>query len=287
MQISTFVIVILLSVNLAIAQDESSPGQDAKLGVDQKIEQKLKMVDHILHSPDLLQRVEQSDDSVAKDLLARAAENYLKSEEYYGRGLYLEAEAVLDYVLRDLAASSRLLSVPQQKRNEVVKFLEQLDSFALPEWGELTEQENDLLQNQLTRVSELRDRAIRHADVNSYDKAIALLEEAYQLKVSLIDTLKHETTIVYDLNFNTIQDEYQYMSNRTYHYLELVQMALSESDIPDTTRKLTDKYVYGSMQNLEQAEALETQGQFSEAIPVLEKSINQLSSVLKILGINI
>ena len=287
MQISTFVIVILLSVNLAIAQDESSPGQDAKLGVDQKIEQKLKMVDHILHSPDLLQRVEQSDDSVAKDLLARAAENFLKSEEYYGRGLYLEAEAVLDYVLRDLAASSRLLSVPQQKRNEVVKFLEQLDSFALPEWGELTEQENDLLQNQLTRVSELRDRAIRHADVNSYDKAIALLEEAYQLKVSLIDTLKHETTIVYDLNFNTIQDEYQYMSNRTYHYLELVQMALSESDIPDTTRKLTDKYVYGSMQNLEQAEALETQGQFSEAIPVLEKSINQLSSVLKILGINI
>lgn len=287
MQISTFVIVILLSVNLAIAQDESSPGQDAKLGVDQKIEQKLKMVDHILHSPDLLQRVEQSDDSVAKDLLARAAENYLKSEEYYGRGLYLEAEAVLDYVLRDLAASSRLLSVPQQKRNEVVKFLEQLDSFALPEWGELTEQENDLLQNQLTRVSELRDRAIRHADVNSYDKAIALLEEAYQLKVSLIDTLKHETTIVYDLNFDTIQDEYQYMSNRTYHYLELVQMALSESDIPDTTRKLTDKYVYGSMQNLEQAETLETQGQFSEAILMLEKTINQLSSVLKILGINI
>ena len=287
MQISTFVIVILLSVNLAVAQDESSPGQDAKLGVDQKIEQKLKMVDHILHSPDLLQRVEQSDDSVAKDLLARAAENYLKSEEYYGRGLYLEAEAVLDYVLRDLAASSRLLSVPQQKRNEVVKFLEQLDSFALPEWGELTEQENDLLQNQLTRVSELRDRAIRHADVNSYDKAIALLEEAYQLKVSLIDTLKHETTIVYDLNFDTIQDEYQYMSNRTYHYLELVQMALSESDIPDPTRKLTDKYVYGSMQNLEQAETLETQGQFSEAILMLEKTINQLSSVLKILGINI
>jgi tetratricopeptide (TPR) repeat protein len=245
------------------------------------------MVDHILHSPDLLQRVEQSDDSVAKDLLARAAENFLKSEEYYGRGLYLEAEAVLDYVLRDLAASSRLLSVPQQKRNEVVKFLEQLDSFALPEWGELTEQENDLLQNQLTRVSELRDRAIRHADVNSYDKAIALLEEAYQLKVSLIDTLKHETTIVYDLNFNTIQDEYQYMSNRTYHYLELVQMALSESDIPDPTRKLTDKYVYGSMQNLEQAETLETQGQFSEAILMLEKTINQLSSVLKILGINI
>jgi tetratricopeptide (TPR) repeat protein len=234
-----------------------------------------------------LQRVEQSDDSVAKELLARAAQNYLKGEEYYGRGLYLEAEAVLDYVLRDLAASSRLLSMPQQKRNDIRKFLEQLDSFALPEWQELTEQENEWLQSQLVQISDLRTRAIRQADADLYDEAIALLEQAYNLKVSLIDNLKHETTIVYDLNFDTVQDEYQYMINRTYHYLDLVQMALTANDIAGPTRKLTDKYVYGSMQNLEQAETLETQGQFSEAIPILEKSINQLSAVLKILGINI
>jgi hypothetical protein len=50
---------------------------------------------------------------------------------------------------------------------------------------------------------------------------------------------------------------------------------------------LTDQYVYGSMQSLETAETLESQGQFSEAIPILDKTINQLSSVLKILGINI
>ena len=287
MQVSTFILVLLLSVKLAIAQDESSPGQDGNRGVDQKIEQKLKMVDHILQSPDLLQRVEQSNDSVAKALLARAAENYLKGEEYYGKGLYLEAEAVLDYVLRDLGASSRLLSVPQQKRNEISKFLEQLDAFALPEWRALTEQENEWLQSQLLQISELRNRATRQADAELYDEAIALLEQAYNLKVSLIDNLKHETTIVYDLNFDTVQDEYQYLINRTYHYLDLVQMALSESDIAEPTRKLTDKYVYGSMQNLEQAENHETQGQFSVAIPMLEKSINQLSAVLKILGINI
>lgn len=287
MQVSTFILILLLSVKLALAQDESSPNQDGNRGVDQKIEQKLKMVNHILHSPDLLQRVEQSNDSVAKDLLARAAENYLKGEEYYGRGLYLEAEAVLDYVLRDLAASSRLLSVPQQKRNDIRKFLEQLDSFALPEWRELTGQENEWLQNQLAQISELRTRATRQADADLYDEAIALLEQAYNLKISLIDNLKHETTIVYDLNFDTVQDEYQYMINRTYHYLDLVQMALSTSDIAEPTRKLTDKYVYGSMQNLEQAETYETQGQFSAAIPLLEKSINQLSAVLKILGINI
>lgn len=286
MQVSTFIIIFILSLNLAIAQEVADPGQGNARGVYQKIEQKIKMLNHILHSPDLLQRVQTSNDSVVQELLSRAAQNFLKGEEYFGRGQYLEAEAVLDYVLRDLAASSQLLSVPQQKENEYQKFMEQLDAFALPEWNQISEQENELLQNKLQRVSELRNRAIRKADAGSYDDAIDLLEEAYGLKVSLIDLLEHETTIVYDLNFSTVQDEYQYMINRTYHYLDLVQIALSRSDIDEQTRKLTDQYVYGSMQSLETAESFESQGQFSAAIPILDKTINQLSSVLKILGIN-
>lgn len=178
MQVSTIIVIIILSLNLAIAQDESGPGQGSGSGVGEKIAQKIKMLNHVLNSPDLLQRVQLSDDSVAKDLLARAAENFLKGEGYFGRGQYLEAEAVLDYVLRDLAASSRLLSVPQQKRSEYRKFMEQLDAFTLPEWSELNEQEIILLENQLQRVSDLRNRAIRQADADVYDEAIALLEQA-------------------------------------------------------------------------------------------------------------
>jgi len=287
MQVSIFIVILILSLNLAVAQDAVDTGQDNARGVGEKIEQKIKMLNHILNAPDLLQRVEKSNDSVAQELLSRAAQNFLKGEEYFGRGQYLEAEAVLDYVLRDLAASSQLLSVPQQKKNEYQKFMEQLDAFVMPEWQELSEQEDELLQDRLQHVSELRNRAVRRADAGSYDEAIALLEEAFGLKVSLIESLKHETTIVYDLNFSTVQDEYQYMINRTYHYLDLVQIALSRSDIDEQTRTLTDQYVYGSMQSLETAETLEARGQFSEAIPILDKTINQLSSVLKILGINI
>lgn len=287
MQITTLILSLIFSLNVAMAQDESGAEIGSVKSTSEKIAQKIKMLNLILHSPDMLQRVEASDDSVARELLARAAENFLKGEEYFDKGQYLEAEAVLDYVLRDLSASAQLLSVPQQKRNQYHKFVEQLDAFALPEWNELNEQENELLENKLRRISELRNQAIRQADAELYDAAIALLEEAYGLKVSLIDTLKHETMIVYDLNFNTIQDEYQHMINRTYHYLDLVQIALSKSDIDDQTRKLTDKYVYGSMLNLEIAENFELRGQFSEAIPVLDKTINQLSAVLKILGIEI
>lgn len=287
MRISSFALVLILSLSMAFAQDQAGSDRVSAKGVAEKIAQKIKMIDLILHSPDMLQRVEASDDSIAKELHSRAAENFVKGEEFFDRGQYLEAEAVLDYVLRDLSASAQLLSLLQQKKNQYAKFMEQLDSFTLPVWSNLDEAENDALQEQLQRVGELRTRAVRQADAELYDKAIALLEQAYHLKVSLLDQFHHETTIVYDLKFDTIQDEYQYMINRTYHYLDLVQVALSKSEVDEQTRKLTDNYLYRSMLNLQNAENFEAQGQLSEAIPILDKSINQLSAVLKILGINI
>lgn len=287
MRVPALILILIFHLDMAFAQGHSDVGLDYEKGVEEKIAQKIKMVDLILHSPDMLQRVEASDDNVVKELLSRAAENFLKGEEYFDRGQYLEAEAVLDYVLRDLSASSQLLSLPRQKKNQYAKFMEQLESFALPVWTHLDEQQNELLQQQLQRVSELRNQAARLAGDESFDEAINLLEQAYRQKVLLLDQFDHETTIVYDLKFETIQDEYQYMINRTYHYLDLVQMALSKSEIDEQTRKLTDDYLYRSMLNLENAENLEVQGQFSEAIPILDKSINQLSAVLKMLGINI
>lgn len=288
MRISIPILLLMLNLNpnSIQAQDALTGNPLGARGVSEKIAQKIKMVNLILHSPDLLRRVEASNDSVARELLARAAENLLMGEEYFDRGQYLEAEAVLDYVLRDLSASSQLLKVPQQKKSRYRQFIEQFDSFALPEWRDLDELENELLQKKLEHISELRDRAIRQADAESYDAAMLLLEEAYRLKVALIDEFNHETLVVYDLKFDTVQDEYQYMINRVYHYLDLVQVAMARGVVEEQTLKLADKYLYSSMLNLESAEEFETQGQFSEAISLLDESINQLSAVLKMLGID-
>jgi len=287
MRISIPLLLLIFNLNLVQAQEEAAGNPSGVKAVSEKIAQKIKMVNLILHSADLLQRVEASDDSVARELLARAAENFLRGEEYFDRGQYLEAEAVLDYVLRDLSASARLLSVPQQKKSKYEHFIEQLDSFALPEWRDLDELENELLQIKLERISALRDQAIRQADAESYDEAMSMLEKAYRLKVSLLDEFRHETLVIYDLKFETVQDEYQYMVNRTYHYLELVQVAMAQGEVEEQTQKLADNYLYSSMLNLETAEAFETQGQFSKAISMLDKSINQLSAVLKLLGVKI
>ena len=277
----------LLAV-LLLAGSASITAQDARLyGVERKLEQKLQMVNHVLNSRDLIERIYGSDDEVAKQLWNRAAENFLRGEEYFDRGQFLEAEAVIDYVLRDLNASSQLVNLTQQSKIKYQQFIEQLDAFVLPEWSELSPEESDYLQDKLQQVSEFRSRAIRHASNEQFDQAIALLERGYGIKAELLERLQHDTTVVYDLEFDTVQDEYQYLLSRTYHYLEMVHLAMSERQVDEQTQKLADSYLYQSMLTLEQAEHFETEGNFTDALPALEDSVVQLSSALKILGIDI
>ena len=113
------------------------------------------------------------------------------------------------------------------------------------------------------------------------------METAYQLKTSLIEKLTHESDIVYDLNFDSDQEEYRYMNSRTYHFLELVDLALARKKPNEQIRKLADRYIYLSLENLEVAEGLELEGEYSEAVAVLRKSISHLSTVLKLLGVKI
>ena len=245
------------------------------------------MVDYMLSSPVMLQRMQASDDELAKNILARAAVNFLEMEEYFDREQFLEAEAIIDYVLRDISAASRLLNVSRQIKSKYQISLEQLDSFVLPEWKNLSEVENDFLQGALIKIDALRNEAFNHAGSQDYDHAVALVDQAYRLKSSLIEKLQHEQTIVYDLTFETIDEEYEYLNKRSYHYLELVEHAVAESAIDIQTRKLLDSYIYQSILNLEDAESYESEGRVAEANSALEKSIKQLISALKILGITI
>jgi len=286
MRALTFLLIFSLGLAVVFAQQEIAASKQDEKTTNNQLNQKIKMVNYMLHSPLLLQRMESSDDKLAKDLLARAAENFLNMEEYFDRGQFLEAEAIIDYVLRDLSAASQLLNISHQKRNKYQKSLEQLDSFVLPAWKDLSIVENEFLQKTLQQISELRNQAIRDSQLESLDQAVELVEKAYHLKITLIENLKHESTVVYDLKFNTVHDEYDYLNNRTYHYLELVDLALAKKDIDLQTRNLVDSYIHQSMVNLEAAEKFESEGKVADGIAVLDKSIKQLSSVLKILGLS-
>ncbi len=256
-------------------------------GVDTKIEQKIRMLRYLLTNPQLTRRADAGDDPLATELVARARANLQLGETYFDQRQFLEAEAVLDFALRDLSAGSQLLSVSRRQQDKFQRFLEQLDSFALPDFEQLSEAEDEQLQSRLLEVDEWRNQAIRRAGRGAYEEAIALLKRAYRAKVALVDSLPHASTIVYELEFDSIQDEYQYLINRSYHYLELVHFALSQSEIDEQGRAEFDGQLSHAMVDIEAAESLEIEGRYREALGLLDRSVEQLSAILRTMGVDI
>lgn len=287
MRILNFLLLFILGSTAGYAQQAEVVSELAQNQAHEQLRHKITMVGIMLNSPEMQKRRESSDDPLAKELLARASENYLEMDEYFDRGQFLEAEAIIDYVLRDLSAASQLLSIANRKKSAYQKSIEQLDSFVLPEWKHLTTEESEFLQTTLERIKNLREEAVRIAQAQAFDDATDLLAQAYRLKTTLIEKLQHEQTVIYDLAFESINEEYDYLNKRTYHYLELVEYALLQKKATPQTRKLIDDYIYRSVVDLQAAENFKSQGKLIDAISSLDNSIKQLTSVLKLLGLHI
>ena len=284
--------IILFILSMAAFTANAQQGAESKESkeaaeANARLKQKIKMVDFILRSPDMQRRRQASDDKLAKDLLARATNNFMEMDEYFDRGEYLEAEAILDFVLRDLSVASQLLSADSRKQDRYKQSLRQLDSFELPTWKNLTFEQSEYLQTQLMQIEALREKSVQLSSDRDFDAAVELLDRAYNLKRELIVELPHEQVVVYDQVFDSIHEEYEYLNRRSYHYLEMVELALTRVETNLPTRKLVDDYIYRALGDLEEAEKLEDQDRLADAIGKLDQTIKQLVSALKILGINI
>ena len=284
---------LVLAVLLSLAAVPSSAQQETAantLSADEtrtRLQHKISMVELILTSPGMQERLQGSGDSVAIDLIDRATVSFGEAGEYFDHGKYLEAEAVLDFVLRDLSAASRLLSSGSRIQNSYSQSLRKLDAFEFPEWQALTPEQSGQLRAQLEEISKLRSRALQAADQKDYDTAIGLIDQAYDLKAALLAELPHRQEIVYDLSFDTIVEENEYLNQRAEHYFELVEFALSRSLLDIQTRNLVDDLIYQAVAGVDTARDLEQRERHEEAHTLLEEAIRRMLSVLKILGINV
>ena len=255
--------------------------------VNQKLELKFKMASDLLDRIKSSDRYLNSDDPIARNLFSRAEQNIQETRQFLDEQKWLEAGAVIEFVLRDITTASKLLKKDDKAREEYSQSLKKLDSFALPEWGELSEQETGLLRREEDRIRELRARALDNAQSARFQESTRLLKLAYQIKVGLLTQLEHEKEVIYDHNFSTEEDEYRFMLERNHHFMELIELARSKRDVNEQTNQMINAYIYEAVLDIELATQLETEADYTKAISLLSKSVKNLLSVLKILGVRV
>ena len=137
-----FVLILYFSIHgFANAETDAPINYKNPIQGNEQLSHKYRMASYLLaHSP-LMQRVQSSDDKVAKELILRAENNYQVVKQKIYEQNWLEANAIIDSVLRDLSAGAQLLNVKSTKDSRYHEELRKVDSFVLPEWSDLSEKD--------------------------------------------------------------------------------------------------------------------------------------------------
>ena len=93
-------------------------------------------------------------------------------------------------------------------------------------------------------------------------------------------------TIVYDLNFKTAEEEYNYEAKRFKSYEELVPVAIEQKKPAPGAVKLMDSFVEKGRFQQQEAIKKAKSGDFPVAITMMQSATEQIRRALRIAGVS-
>ncbi len=164
------------------------------------------------------------------------------------------------------------------RMQEVISYKESLDQMI----KEQTEDSSDVF-NEFS-FSVRVDRAKTLANEGRHQAAYLVLEGAYNQLMVAIKGFRDNKTLEYKLDFDSIQDEFEYEKRRYESQKLLIELTMQEKELsPTVTEKLQQGLANAAQIHLE-ASSLAAQELFSESLEVEEQANVQLTSLLRLVG---
>jgi len=280
----TYSIILFLIISAAIAQN--LVGQAIDFGKENsQLSQKFKLAYYLLNHTRGIKSEELAENQKAARLIQIAQSNYQLAVTRANEENWVEANAIIASVIRDVTASSQLLSKKARSRNLYIENLKRVEAFILPEWTELSANDQELLRKTTDQINNLLELVKTQAVAKQYDKANTNLYEVYSLKTHLLQSLQHKDTIIYDLNFESSGEEYDYMLKRNQHYQLMVESVLKQNSFDEPTLNLVNVYLRQSRLAMNDARIKEADNKNKQAVQILQQSITNLSNALKLMGL--
>ena len=103
----------------------------------------------------------------------------------------------------------------------------------------------------------------------------------------LLQSLKHDRIIAYELIYETSEEKYLHLAQRRENFNELVHNVLEHNDFSEQLRKLIDGYIQQSDAHVQDAFRMKALNEHWQASQLLEKSVMNLTTTLKFPGVKI
>lgn len=136
------------------------------------------------------------------------------------------------------------------------------------------------------KVDGLINNARTLHEKGEHEKAMQGLSMAEGLVTQAIQQMLNAQTIVYDLNFETPADEYEYERKRFIGYEELIPIAIEEKKPTEAMVKLMETYVSKGRSHKSAAEGKAKTGSYPEAISLMLSGTEEIQRALRLAGVS-
>lgn len=256
------------------------------------VKQKLMFAEMMINSQGA-KRVSASQNDEAKQLLEKAKSALSEGREKSLVGALPEALAKADESLKLMSEATRL--VPSQDAlaelaENYKSLLAEITDYQKSHKDNLERMERsgsvpDEVRYDEAKVAGMMTEAKDHAGKNNYVRANALLGEVQKTITVALHKMLDSQTIVYDLNFETAKDEYEYEYKRYISYEELIPIAIEAKKPAPGAIKLMQSFVDKASKRKDQAVAKAEAGEYPDAIAMLQQATKTVRRALRMVGV--
>jgi hypothetical protein len=287
----------LARIKAAVAAQGSGDVRAAKMTVtatEDAVKQKLGYAQMVIGSASA-KRIEASGDASAIAMLNDARSQVESAKVTLAAG---QAAAAMDQVnegLQLMSAASRAITTESDMAavNHKAKYDELINTLHTYEGSykrnaERAAKTKQPLKSKLDEVEygRLMQEGQALGAKEDYVSANKSLEKAQALITAVLTEILHAQTVVYDTNFETPKEEYEYELAREENYEELVPIAIEQRHPGENSLKMIDEMVKKAAKIKLEGQSIAAKGDYKMAILAIQAATSNLQRALRLAGVN-
>lgn len=260
---------------------------------ESKVKQKL-MFAEMMAGAQGAKRVMSSQNAEAKELVVKAKQLLTEGRNKSKAGALPEALEMANQALKMLSEATRLVpgeeelaQLAENYKNMLAEIQDYQKSYQNNVKSlEKKEGFDASIKYDEKEFAETLAKAESFAQQKNYVHANKLLEQAQTTVTTALHKMLDSKTLVYDLNFETPADEYEYEAKRFTGYEELIPIAIEAKKPAPGAVKLMESFLEKARKRRDEAQAKADAGDYPSAIGMMLQATKTVRRALRMVGVN-
>ena len=255
-----------------------------------EVKRKLSYAEMVITTSPGVKRVEASDIMQAKRMTAQAREQLDKAKSALAAGDNAAAMQAVDEALRLVSAATHMVpgeAAQTDYKARYAELLDQVHGFNKSYQKNLARGVTPKSGKELDKAQ--FDRLMQEAEglaaKERYADAVKPLQSADDLVTAALGALLESQTVVYDKNFATPQEEYEFELARYNSYEELIPLAIEQRKPTEQTVGMMSVLAKRAKEIRDEAVDLAAKGDHKQAVMALQAATDRLQQALHLAGV--